>query len=115
MYWAMTSVPPMDHPSTTLPVISYVMRVLAALIWRFMMPNTIGYARVSTEDQTLATQQDALLGAGCVRVFAETGSGKSVKNRDQLQAALGYLNPADTLAVWRLDRLGRSVRDLIDW
>jgi DNA invertase Pin-like site-specific DNA recombinase len=79
-----------------------------------MMPNTIGYARVSTEDQTLAMQQDALLGGGCVRVFAETGSGKSLKNRDQLQAALTYLNAADTLAVWRLDRLGRSVRDLID-
>ena len=78
------------------------------------MPNTIGYARVSTEDQTVALQEDALLGAGCARVFSETGSGKSIKNRDQLQAALGYLNPADTLAVWRLDRLGRSVRDLID-
>jgi DNA invertase Pin-like site-specific DNA recombinase len=60
------------------------------------------------------SRKDALLGAGCVRVFAETGSGKSLKNRDQLQAALTYLNAADTLAVWRLDRLGRSVRDLID-
>ena len=78
------------------------------------MANTIGYARVSTEDQTLAMQRDALLGAGCARVFAETGSGKSLKNRDQLQAALTYLNASDTLAVWRLDRLGRSVRDLID-
>jgi DNA invertase Pin-like site-specific DNA recombinase len=78
------------------------------------MANTIGYARVSTEDQTLALQQDALQAAGCVRVFSETGSGKSTKNRDELHAALKYLNEGDTLAVWRLDRLGRNVVDLIE-
>ena len=77
------------------------------------MANTIGYARVSTEDQSLALQTDALESAGCVRVFSETGSGKSTKRRDQLQAALDYLNPGDTLVVWRLDRLGRNIADLI--
>jgi DNA invertase Pin-like site-specific DNA recombinase len=77
------------------------------------MANKIGYARVSTEDQSLDLQTDALEAAGCVRVFAETGSGKSTKRRDQLQSALDYLNAGDTLVVWRLDRLGRSVTDLI--
>ncbi len=77
------------------------------------MANVIGYARVSTEDQSMTMQVDALEAAGCARVFSEVGSGKSRKGRTELQAALDYLNPGDTLAVWRLDRLGRNTVDLI--
>jgi DNA invertase Pin-like site-specific DNA recombinase len=63
------------------------------------MENAIGYARISTDDQTMALQTDALEAAGCVRVFSESGSGKTTKNRDQLQTALDYLNPGDALVV----------------
>jgi DNA invertase Pin-like site-specific DNA recombinase len=72
----------------------------------------IGYARVSTDDQTPQLQLDALQAAGCVQVFHETISG-SVKDRPQLQAALDYLRPTDTLVVWKLDRLARSLSHLI--
>jgi DNA invertase Pin-like site-specific DNA recombinase len=76
------------------------------------MPNLIGYARVSTDDQTVALQTDALESASCARIFTETASGKNTK-RPELEAALDYLNEGDTLVVWRLDRLGRNVVDLI--
>src|SRR5512146_2655675 len=73
----------------------------------------VGYARVSTADQTLGLQNDALTQAGCERVFTDTASG-SRTDRPGLDEALEFLRPGDTLVVWRLDRLGRSLRHLID-
>jgi DNA invertase Pin-like site-specific DNA recombinase len=72
----------------------------------------IGYARVSTGDQTLALQQDALQQAGCDLLFTETASGVA-GDRPVLAEGLAYLRPGDTLVVWRLDRLGRSLQHLI--
>jgi len=73
----------------------------------------IGYARVSTDDQTLDLQRDALRVAGCTSLYEEQASGKTAA-RPQLDACLKALRAGDTLVVWRLDRLGRSLRDLID-
>jgi DNA invertase Pin-like site-specific DNA recombinase len=73
----------------------------------------IGYARVSTLDQTLALQQDALTAAGCEQLYTDTASG-SVTDRPGLAQALSHLRSGDTLVVWRLDRLGRSLAHLID-
>src|SRR5574339_303818 len=73
----------------------------------------VGYARVSTADQTLTLQQDALTKAGCERIFTDTASG-SRADRPGLDEALDFARPGDTLVVWRLDRLGRSLRHLID-
>jgi DNA invertase Pin-like site-specific DNA recombinase len=73
----------------------------------------IGYARVSTDDQALDLQRDALRAAGCDSLYEEHASGKSTV-RPQLDACLNALRAGDTLVVWRLDRLGRSLRDLID-
>jgi DNA invertase Pin-like site-specific DNA recombinase len=73
----------------------------------------IGYARVSTQDQTLNLQQDALEKAGCVKTFTDTASGAKVERRG-LEEALNYVREGDTLVVWRLDRLGRSLKDLIE-
>jgi DNA invertase Pin-like site-specific DNA recombinase len=72
----------------------------------------VGYERVSSEDQILDLQHDALVKAGCDRIFSEKLSGvKAI--RPELAAALAYLRPGDTLVVWRLDRLGRSLKDLL--
>ena len=73
----------------------------------------IGYARVSTAEQNLTLQTDALEAAGCERIFVETASGAQ-RDRPELQRALDYMRPGDTLVVWKLDRLGRSMRQLID-
>jgi DNA invertase Pin-like site-specific DNA recombinase len=73
----------------------------------------IGYARISTTDQTLALQQDALTAAGCSRIFTDTASG-SKTDRPGLTEALSYVRSGDTLVVWRLDRLGRSLGHLIE-
>ncbi len=73
----------------------------------------IGYARVSTQEQTLALQQDALTKAGCGKLFTDPLSGAKA-DRPGLTEALDFLRPGDTLVVWRLDRLGRSLRHLID-
>src|SRR3954468_6593178 len=73
----------------------------------------IGYARVSTLDQTLALQQDALQAAGCEHIYTDTVSG-SVTTRPGLTQALSHLRAGDTLVVWRLDRLGRSLAHLIE-
>lgn len=73
----------------------------------------IGYARVSTQDQTLHLQQDALEKLGCTQIFTDTASGAKIE-RTGLAKALTFLREGDTLAVWRLDRLGRSLRHLID-
>src|SRR3954452_21699633 len=73
----------------------------------------VGYARVSTQDQILALQQDALDKAGCERIFTDTASGAKAE-RKGLDEALAYVRAGDTLVVWKLDRLGRSIRHLID-
>jgi len=72
----------------------------------------IGYARVSTADQKLDLQLDALRGAGCDRVFTDKLSGTK-SERPGLQEALGYARAGDILVVWRLDRFGRSLKDLV--
>ncbi|NCP78904.1 MAG: recombinase family protein [Desulfuromonadales bacterium] len=73
----------------------------------------VGYARVSTQDQNLELQRDALTKAGCDRIFTEVIGG-SRSERTGLQEALNILRTGDTLVVWRLDRLGRSLKHLID-
>ena len=73
----------------------------------------IGYARVSTADQTLNLQTDALKKADCRKIFSDTASGAKVE-RKGLEEALSFLREGDILVVWRLDRLGRSLKDLIE-
>jgi DNA invertase Pin-like site-specific DNA recombinase len=77
------------------------------------MGHLLGYARVSTTDQQPQLQVDALTGAGCYRVFTETASGARA-DRPVLEQVLDQLRPGDTLVVWKLDRLGRSLRHLVD-
>ena len=72
----------------------------------------IGYARVSTDDQTLNLQRDALKKARCRQIYEEHASGKNTA-RPELEACFKSLREGDTLIVWRLDRLGRSLADLI--
>ncbi len=74
----------------------------------------IGYARVSTQEQNLDLQKDALDKAGCKKIFVDEISG-TVAKREGLEKAKEVLRQGDVLIVWRLDRLGRSIRDLIDW
>src|SRR5688572_32296455 len=73
----------------------------------------IGYARVSTHEQHLHLQQDALNAAGCLKIFTDMISG-ATKERKGLAEALNYVREGDTLVVWRLDRLGRSLKHLIE-
>ena len=73
----------------------------------------IGYARVSTADQDTALQTDALRKADCERIFEDTASGAKA-DRPGLADALAYMRDGDVLAVWRLDRLGRSMPHLIE-
>ncbi|PZS12457.1 MAG: hypothetical protein DLM64_04845 [Solirubrobacterales bacterium] len=77
------------------------------------MGDLIGYARVSTVEQEPALQLDALQAAGCARVFSDRASGALV-DRPELARAIDHLRAGDTLVVWKLDRLGRSLRHLID-
>jgi len=72
----------------------------------------IGYARVSTDDQNLALQRDALAAAGCEKVYEDRTSGAKAE-RPGLALALEVARAGDTLIIWRLDRLGRSLKDLI--
>jgi DNA invertase Pin-like site-specific DNA recombinase len=74
----------------------------------------IGYARISTEDQNLDLQRDALTKAGAERIFEDTASGAR-DDRPGLAEALSHLRTGDCLVVWRLDRLGRNTRSLIDF
>ena len=74
----------------------------------------VGYARVSTQDQHLDLQQDALRQAGCTRIIVDRVSG-TVAERPGLAKLKDILRADDTLVVWRLDRLGRSLKDLIAW
>ena len=73
----------------------------------------IGYARVSTDDQNLFLQVDALEQAGCEKIYRDQLGGAKTE-RPGLHEALTYLRPGDTLVVWRLDRLGRSLKHLIE-
>ena len=73
----------------------------------------VGYARISTQEHDLALQLDALKTAGCSRVFEEKASGAQ-RERPALQAALEYMRQGDTLVVWRLDHLARSLKQLIE-
>jgi DNA invertase Pin-like site-specific DNA recombinase len=73
----------------------------------------IGYARVSTQDQQLELQRDALESVGCKKIFTDVASGATSK-RSGLETALEFVRQGDTLVVWKLDRLGRSLKDLIE-
>jgi DNA invertase Pin-like site-specific DNA recombinase len=73
----------------------------------------VGYARVSTQEQTLDLQRDALKKAGCERIFEDTISGAKAE-RPGLSEALEFMREGDTLVVWKLDRLGRSLKQLIE-
>lgn len=73
----------------------------------------IGYGRVSTHEQHLELQLDKLREKGCIKIFTDKISGAKFE-REQLEAALKFLREGDTLVVWKLDRLGRSLRQLID-
>jgi DNA invertase Pin-like site-specific DNA recombinase len=81
--------------------------------WFRICNMRIGYARVSTDDQTLDLQRDALQRAKCRQIYEEHASGKTAM-RPELEACLKSLRKGDTLVVWRLDRLGRSLGDLIN-
>ena len=72
----------------------------------------VGYARVSTGEQNLDLQADALKQAGCAKIFTDQMSGAKAE-RPGLQAAFAFVRTGDTLIVWRLDRLGRSLKDLV--
>jgi DNA invertase Pin-like site-specific DNA recombinase len=74
----------------------------------------IGYARVSTDDQNLDLQRDALKKAGCEKIFEEKESGRAGTKRPAYEAAIAYLRPADQLVVWKVDRLGRSLREMLE-
>lgn len=74
----------------------------------------IGYARVSTADQKIDLQIDALNAAGCEKIFVDEGVSGSKTDRPQLNAALEYARSDDTIVVWKLDRLGRSLQHLIE-
>ena len=73
----------------------------------------VGYARVSTQDQKPALQLDALRSAGCEKIFEEKASGAQ-RERPELTAALAFVRKGDTLVVWKLDRLARSLKQLIE-
>lgn len=73
----------------------------------------IGYARVSTVDQNLDLQRDALKRAGVTQIYEDKASGRAKTGRPELDNVLRALRPGDTLVVWRLDRLGRSLADLV--
>jgi DNA invertase Pin-like site-specific DNA recombinase len=73
----------------------------------------VGYARVSTGEQTLDMQIDALEDEGCEKIYSEKISG-AAKERPKLQECMEHLREGDTLVVWKLDRLGRSMQDLVE-
>jgi DNA invertase Pin-like site-specific DNA recombinase len=81
-------------------------------VGNLLIPMLIGYARVSTHDQTHNLQRDALEKADCTKIFTDTASGAKAE-RKGLEEALSYVRKGDTLVVWRLDRLGRSLPHLI--
>jgi len=74
----------------------------------------IGYARVSTQEQNLDLQIDALKKAGCKKIYKEQVSGSAKAHRPELEKLLEHLRSGDIIVVWKLDRLGRSLKNLID-
>ena len=78
----------------------------------FMSNTLIGYARVSTDDQSTDLQMDALKAAGCTKIFVEKGSGGD-RSRPELAKALAFVRDGDVLVAWKLDRVARSVSHLI--
>jgi DNA invertase Pin-like site-specific DNA recombinase len=74
----------------------------------------IGYARVSTEDQELTVQQNCLAAAGCVIIRTETASGGTLSGRTELATIMEFIHAGDELVVVKLDRLGRSTRDVLN-
>ena len=72
----------------------------------------IGYARVSTKEQHLDMQLEALKAAGCEKIFSEKMTGRQ-QNRPELEACLNFLREGDTLVVYKLDRLGRSLKNIL--
>ena len=80
--------------------------------WRYICAMLIGYARVSTDDQDTAAQAAALKAAGCERIFREKASGGRW-DRPELHRLLDQLRKGDVLVVWKLDRLSRSLRDVL--
>ncbi len=81
---------------------------------RKLPPRMIGYARVSTAEQSTRMQKDALMRAGCIKIFIDEDASGRDRNRPALKRALAQLRPGDTLIVWKLDRLARSLQDLMD-
>jgi DNA invertase Pin-like site-specific DNA recombinase len=79
-----------------------------------LLMKTVGYARVSTCDQSLQLQIDALQAAKCEQIFCDEGVSGAIMERDGLEQALARLEPGDKLVVWRLDRLGRSLIHLVN-
>ena len=77
------------------------------------MAHNLGYARISTADQDPQLQLDALAGADCLKIYTDTVSGTKA-DRPRWTACLADLRPGDTLIIWKIDRLGRNLRDLID-
>lgn len=77
-------------------------------------PGRVGYARVSTAEQSLDLQTDALVAAGCGRLYLDRGASGATAARPGLVAALDHVRRGDQLVVWRLDRLGRSTRHLVE-
>ena len=77
------------------------------------MSTLLGYARVSTTDQDPTLQTDALKAAGCFKIWTDVASGAKT-DRPELAAVIDHLRPGDTLTVWRLDRLGRSLPHLLE-
>jgi DNA invertase Pin-like site-specific DNA recombinase len=75
--------------------------------------DLIGYARVSTTDQNPRMQQDALSAENCLKTYTDTATGTKA-DRPQWNACLADLRPGDTLVIWKIDRLGRNLRDLVD-
>lgn len=78
------------------------------------MPRKIGYARVSTSSQKLDLQIDALKKHGCVEIYSDHGFSGSNRKRPQLDKALNALSAGDSVVVWKIDRISRSIRDLFD-
>ncbi len=74
--------------------------------------SNLGYARVSTTDQNPDLQIDALTAVGCEKIWTDTASGATA-DRPQLRALLDYARPGDTITIWSIDRLGRSLIDLV--
>ncbi|WP_432830533.1 recombinase family protein [Dactylosporangium sp. CA-092794] len=77
------------------------------------MGHKIGYARVSTADQDPQLQLDALAAEGCLKIYTDNATGTKA-DRPQWNACLADLRPGDTLIIWKIDRLGRNLRDLVD-